>query len=359
MEKVTINFVDKRLDQAKQELITEILEKGLEHKPETFNSNTTVWIWQSYINLKRHSHIDVRLSTALDKNCINVAHRSGLKETDFYDHFVVAIRSDRHACFQADIEVLQNASSVWKSNDFHLPHWPQPGLKKKTRSRTNVGTVAYYGKEDHLEEAFKSDAFANGLRELKCELNIQEDEWWDYSGTDVVLAIRDGHKFYLDCKPASKLINAWTAGCPAILSTEAAYLELRQSDLDFIEANTPEEVLTAIKELQCNEELYNRMVENGLLRAQDYAVEKTVERWEHFLSAYALPRFIKWKSKKRHPLVRLARKLLDRSRAISLGWHATRYPKHKIRLVLSYIRISIAIPKFLVLQARPARDRGG
>ena len=71
----------------------------------------------------------------------------------------------------------------------------------------------------------------------------------------------------LETKPASKLVNAWAAGVPAMLGPEPAYRELRSSPLDFLETPAAEAVLDAIDRLRGEPGLYAAMAENGLRRA--------------------------------------------------------------------------------------------
>ena len=50
---------------------------------------------------------------------------------------------------------------------------------------------------------------------------------------------------YLIALP-SKLINAWLAGCPGILGPESAFQQLRESELDYIEARTVDDIVNAV-----------------------------------------------------------------------------------------------------------------
>src|SRR5436309_1927650 len=68
-------------------------------------------------------------------------------------------------------------------------------------------------------------------------------------------------------KPASKLVNAWLAGVPALLGPEIAYRELRRSELDYCEVSSLAEAQAAVDRLLGDPGLYNAMVENGRARA--------------------------------------------------------------------------------------------
>lgn len=64
----------------------------------------------------------------------------------------------------------------------------------------------------------KTGAFQDALRQRGVRfVNRFQGEWHDYQHVDAVLAIRDCPPVVLATKPASKLINAWKAGVPALL----------------------------------------------------------------------------------------------------------------------------------------------
>lgn len=92
--------------------------------------------------------------------------------------------------------------------------------------------VGYMGNLHQLSPAYRQDAFRRALEELGVDLLLggNRDDWRDYSSVDVVLAARDAHPDLLLTKPASKLVNAWLAGCPALLGPEPAFQDLRRSE---------------------------------------------------------------------------------------------------------------------------------
>ena len=54
-------------------------------------------------------------------------------------------------------------------------------------------------------------------------------------------------------KPASKLVNAWHAGVPALLGPEPAYQALRMQ-FDYIEIRSPEDAIREVIRLKENPE---------------------------------------------------------------------------------------------------------
>jgi len=139
------------------------------------------------------------------------------------------------------------------------------------------------GNKENIDGWYTSAKFLSALDSLGMRLIIQDRDWWNYREADVVLAIRTGPSFFLSTKPASKLVNAWIAGCPAILSQESGYRELKESEEDYIEAMCPDDVLTALKRLHASPELVLRMRENGQRRATAFSVEAIAELWERLL----------------------------------------------------------------------------
>jgi hypothetical protein len=84
-------------------------------------------------------------------------------------------------------------------------------------------------------------------------------------------------------KPATKLVNAWQAGVPALLGPEQAFQELRRSELDYLEVASVAEAREAVLQLRRDPGLYRAMVENGLRRGEEFAPEALVPRWAGLL----------------------------------------------------------------------------
>lgn len=341
-----INFVHKGLSCWPIEHIESMLSDGLDKHADLFREGRDIWVIQTYIALKRSGCSPVYLSEAYRIDCINIAHRIDVTAEDCGKYFVVCIRADREPMFYAHCEILQNKFSCWARNHFYIPHWPQPGLIEREPSRGNtIENISFFGKACHLKKEFLQQPFKDALAKHACKLKVHEDDWRDYSKTDLVIAIRGGHRFYLDFKPASKLVNAWKAGCPILVNREAGYRELRQSELDFFEVDSPEEVISRIKYLKDNPEFYHAMRMNGKKRAVSFACEAITNQWILTLEKQLDPAFEAW-------LVRRGPsrtgRFISSVREIVWGWQATQYPASKKRLLISLIRISLAYPIFAI-----------
>jgi hypothetical protein len=86
-----------------------------------------------------------------------------------------------------------------------------------------VERVGFVGRERNLAPGFRTPQFRRELAQRGFALVVREDRWWDYRDLDAVLAVRSASPAKLRTKPASKLVNAWHAGCPALLGPEPAF----------------------------------------------------------------------------------------------------------------------------------------
>ena len=254
------------------------------------------WILQTFLFLKRRGN-DVRLSDSMPSQGVAIVHFDdvGLRSYGL-NSFMVVIRADRPVVDLCDLQIVQNPRAVKSRRDFFIPYWPQPGLIPRDATRGDrVERVGFVGRSQNLAEAFKDGAFERGLRELGVEFVFRAKQWWDYSDLDVVLGVRDGKESFMDSKPASKLVNAWMAGCPAVLGRESAFEGVRQSDLDFYSVSSVPEALEAIRELKEDPVRYRAMVENGNVRKRDFMPDRIAEVWEELLAGPVREGYAEWR----------------------------------------------------------------
>ncbi len=209
---------------------------------------------------------------------------------------LVSVRADGREAAIADVEIVQNGRFADGRHRFFIPHWPQPGLIPRDPSRgAEVRSVAFRGLSRHLHPELRSPAWASWLADRGIEWSSTEHDWnpatidrlsldWhDYRHVDVVLALRppdpNGHR----SKPASKLVNAWAAGCPAVLGEEYAYRELRRTALDYLEVADPAAARSCVQLLCSSPALFEDMVANGRSRARDFTVPVITAKWAELL----------------------------------------------------------------------------
>jgi glycosyltransferase involved in cell wall biosynthesis len=156
--------------------------------------------------------------------------------------------------------------------------------------------AAYFGWPQNLADPLHESRWRARLGELGLRWRIVPRwQWNDYSGVDVVVAIRSfsGHTF--GYKPATKLYQAWHAGVPAVLGAESAYIAERRSDLDYLEAPSFDETVAALRRLRDDPSLRRAMIENGRRRAEESSPRCLVERWSTLLNDVAKPAWRRWR----------------------------------------------------------------
>lgn len=264
-----------------------------------FSTGVHVWVGQTYLRLKQAGH-PVTLTASAPRAGIVVAHADHvpalLRQRDWGAPLsIVAARADRPRQPYADLEVVQNAASAGAPQVVHIQHWPQPGLVARDAGRGDaVRTVAFKGTVGEMAPEFAAPEWAADLRrqgiDWQCDAvawggnaATYRTSWNDYSGTDLILAMRKDLSHLHAKKPASKLINAWLAGVPAILGPEQAYRELRRSELDYIEVASAAEAAAALARLAAEPALYRAMVENGLRRGAEVGTAACTAAWARLL----------------------------------------------------------------------------
>lgn len=260
------------------------------------------WIALSWMRL-RAAGADVQLSNRVpDEGAVvfYAGHKRALWPQVQRDSraLLVAVRSDRQPVGFADVEIVQNAASADGVRRFDLPHWPQPGLVARDDARGNaLRTLLFPGTPQNLDEGFRSPRWNEFLAARRIEFRFFEKKpgaaqpvWNDFRDVDALLAIRPEALGLIRNKPAWKLFNAWIAGVPAILGPESGYRELRESELDFIEAKNVDEAIAAVARLCDEPGLFAAMVENGRRRGAGFSTEATVARWRNLIDEVLLPR---------------------------------------------------------------------
>ncbi|MGG6240251.1 glycosyltransferase [Nodosilinea sp. AN01ver1] len=287
-------------------------------------TNEDCWIVTTYLYLKRKK-LNVLISDRFTTGQINVVSSLDYSARDLaFNSFVVGTRSDGFKPALCDFVVVQNRFQLGSATDAFIPHWPQPGIVPRCQERGSIiKNVAFKGNDRNLYEPFRSPEFKRELEKLGLELKVSGGSvegivsWNDYSTDDLVLAVRDLTESDILVKPASKLVNAWIAGVPALLGPEPAFQDFKQSDLDYIEIKSPQEALKAIQQLKSNPELYRKMIVNGLKRAEEFTVENMIRRWVEVLSGPVANQYSQWRKKTK----------LERITSF-----LSRFPQHKLSM---------------------------
>lgn len=287
-----------------QLLMNDTMPPPVEQWDKQLINGNDVWCVQTYLQLKRRG-LEVYLvpNYVPGRICVTTYDHLDIKDFSF-NSYVVTCRGDRGRPEICEQRVVQNHLNVIDESDSLLPLWPQPNLKPRDSSRgTTIETLVYKGHEAYLAQPFRSSEFSARLAALGVSLSISPTnyetlsaDWTDYTQADLVIAVRNCTEYDLSIKPPSKLINAWLAGCPALLGPEPAYQYLRKSELDYIEVRSPEEVIRAVQRLQDNPALYSAIVENGFRRAQAFTSEAIALLWRNLLAVPIAADYEQWLS---------------------------------------------------------------
>lgn len=262
-------------------------------------SGRDTWILGTWARLRRWG-FPVRLANTFESGKLCVAHRDDVATRSRpWDCFVVSVRADRDRTFHCHLEVVQSPANLESRSCHYIPHWPMPDLHPRNPSRGNhVARVGYFGLERNLAARFRAPDFRDRLSERGVTLVIRDDpaRWNDYSDIDLVLAVRDGTPDFLASKPATKLFNAWLAGCPALVGAEPAYRHHAVDDLSLLAVSSPEELLGAVDRYRGNPEAYACARRRCAELARTIDEESTVRAWVDFFEVSAGPAFASWAS---------------------------------------------------------------
>lgn len=262
------------------------------------------WLLRTYIELRRTGY-SVTVSNQLYQDRINISDAFSFgRRKRLNDCFVVIARSDGPMPSLANFVIHQNAIVEPSRTSANIPHWPQPGIIPRDPKRgSKIERLTFKGEPWNLDERFRTTNVIASLKSMGIALDLPTSDrfanssrWSDYRTSDLVIAVRNLTAQDAAIKPASKLINAWIAGVPALLGPEPAFQELRRTPLDYIEIKDAKEMLREIKRLKDNPNYYTAMVANGLERAEEFSSDRIARQWQDMLNGPILEAYWRWKS---------------------------------------------------------------
>jgi hypothetical protein len=276
------------------------------------------WTVQTFIHL-RNAGIDCNLVSEIPREGITLAH------SDFWPpnlrpsrlQFFVEIKPDRDKQLaSAQFTIVQSPHDALLLDDVgktvaYISYWPQPSLMHRDPRRgTLIERAAFIGNPESF--ITKPKSLTSHLSKMGVSFSMpRRVAWNDYTEVDIVIAVRekttfhrstsgrprvrDSHRF-VGRKPPNKLVNAWLAGVPAILSPDPSFQDARRSHLDFIEAEDLEQIVAAVKMLKGDSELYRTMANNGRLRAREYDADAVVAQWRELMDHSIKPAYFEWRA---------------------------------------------------------------
>jgi hypothetical protein len=289
---------------------------AIDEMPEAIVTNEDCWIVSTYLRLRRKvSNVHLGTASVADRICVVSGLDFGIRDASL-ESFYIGARSDGPDPALCHLRVVQNGIQERAGAGHCIAHWPQPGLLPRAAERgATIRDLVFQGSEANLDRRFLEPAFLAALDGMGVRFHVHGRDsgpvrWNDYRAADLVLAARNLTERDALTKPASKLVNAWLAGVPALLGPEPAFQDLRRSALDYIEVRSPADVVAAIAALQARPALYLDMVRNGFERGAEFSAEKISDAWIAYLGGPAAASFERWRRQGR---ARRGASLLTRS----------------------------------------------
>ncbi|QTL39134.1 glycosyltransferase [Xenorhabdus budapestensis] len=245
-----------------------------------YRKGKSCWVMQTLINLNYYygDCLDIRLTNKAQDNAINILHYDNFSsKTKPWRGNTIVCQADRPSVHGADYVIVQNPLQA-KNGKIFIPHWPQPGLKPRAKNNGEIKTIGFFGHEDALPDFFSDKTLEKELNSREINFIKSIKDWTDYSNIDIAISFRHDHTNIIR-KPASKLINAWNAGCPVICDDEPSMRAIKLSELDYLIAKTPEKFIDAVDKLRNQPNLYLSMISNGKRRFAEYTRESTAQKW--------------------------------------------------------------------------------
>lgn len=170
-----------------------------------------------------------------------------------------------------------------------MPLLPQRGMRPRDPGRGGwVRSMGLMSAPWNLPEFVSDGTLAAALAPLGVDLLVRTDPvaWTRFDDLDLVLCARragphDDSGFTR--KPATKLTNAWVAGCVPLVFPEAGYLELARPDEDALVVRSAADVVAAVERLQLEPRLVERVQHGVRQRASEFGTAAVLDVWEQLL----------------------------------------------------------------------------
>ena len=207
------------------------------------------------------------------------------------------IRADAPVVFRLPVRPVVDfvpvASLVCASWQRCLPPLTQRGLVPRARERYGqIRSVAFKGNPENVPSELRTDEWASALaaRGISCWLDVpratdgDDQAWHDFSAVDVVLCVRNPAKRRdLTRKPATRLFNAWSAGCIPLVEPEPAYLEAVHDGEDAFIVAGVHDCLRVLDDLIADPARVQHVESRVASRARVHARDVVLDLWKQAL----------------------------------------------------------------------------
>lgn len=284
-------FVAERLKSRWSELLDPARVASLQSLPTSrFLVLEDIWIVSTYVRL-REAGFDVAIDSTPRRNAINVVCSPRvLLNSPHPESVIVAVRADRARPTWGDLTLVQSPLNLERTSDWFIDHWPQPNIIPRDPERGDrLERIGVIGPRTSIAAEVRCPEFRSRLEKLGLELVIRDDgvAWNDYSDLDVQIAYRTGPMFWLRCKPGTKIVQSWIAGCPAIAGIEPCFRTIGRPGLDYLEASSADQIVEKLRTLRERPDLYRSLIERGSVRARSHDDAAVLGQWVAFLKGPA------------------------------------------------------------------------
>jgi hypothetical protein len=280
-----------------------------------FFTGEFAWVLQTYLVLKQMG-IPCQLTTSYPYEGVVVVHRDHLRE-DYQPTdrtLIVCVQADRSRHPWAQVHVQQNYFAVkerfyWPLRRFlmsgvdtYIRHWPQPRLMPRDPKRADkFENIGFFGVPSNLDPYFHSPEWRDAVKNLGLNWIVKDDpkEWIDYTDIDCVVAIRYFHFGPKSWKPPTKLFNSWLAHVPIILDPDSSYQAERKSDLDYLTATSPAQLIESLAKLKNSPDLRRNIEKNCVERSKEISVESIAKEWINAYEKVWKPYLSQWRANSR------------------------------------------------------------
>ncbi|MBC7914926.1 MAG: hypothetical protein H7Y07_12480 [Pyrinomonadaceae bacterium] len=308
MYNFVINYSDSEISEFTQiKDLSDIAENTPKLAAKIFSKGDLAWCLQTFLNLSKTTSLPFKCSNKLSDNCINIIHSDTVLNLEGNSsQFIVCVQADYPRRCWSHYHIVQNKNQVL-SDTSYIPHWVQPGLIKRNPDRHEVKRVAYSGQTFNKNLAGSEETWKKMLEPHGIEfITLSNNSWHDLSNIDVLIGIRSFDTNPWNNKPPSKLFNAWHAEIPFIGGHDSAFKQVGTPEQDYLLVKTQEEAVAAILNLQSDNDLYQRIVNNGKKKALSYTAETITKIWEDVLGKEIMNRYELWKNRQKYETLRFS-----------------------------------------------------
>jgi len=258
------------------------------------------WVVQTCLQLQSRG-FGCRLTQDPPSAGIVIAHFDDIPQTLSQRgaaYWVCALADRQNAHPFANYYVLQNPYQRLRTRQpsSHVLHWKQPGLIPRAAARQGLFThLRFFGEHVSLAPEFTQPDFIGWCEREGFDFQVvPREHWHNYSDCDAVIGVRGLHAGWVHDKPATKLVNAWVAGAPAILGRESAFRALGAPGETYLEAASMADVRGHLIALRNDRQLLQSIVNSGFARAGCASDDSITQMWVDAIDRQIKPRAARW-----------------------------------------------------------------